>query len=154
MKNIRSAKLKDVRAIQFLLDQLGYPHSETFLEKKLMQMLSDDDYQVLVYESEGKVVGLMTIHFYKQIIYETEIANIGVFVVDEGQRNKGVGRLMEEYCVEEAKARRCILIEVFSVDHRIDCPSFLRTPRICCSRKVLCKGVVGIIKWPYLPHRY
>lgn len=124
MKNIRSAKLKDVRAIQFLLDQLGYPHSETFLEKKLMQMLSDDDYQVLVYESEGKVVGLMTIHFYKQIIYETEIANIGVFVVDEGQRNKGVGRLMEEYCVEEAKARRCILIEVFSVDHRIDAHRF------------------------------
>lgn len=124
MKNMRSAKLKDVRAIQFLLDQLGYPHSETFLEKKLMQMLSDGDYQVLVYESEGKVVGLMTIHFYKQIIYETEIANIGVFVVDEGQRNKGVGRLMEEYCVEEAKARRCILIEVFSVDHRIDAHRF------------------------------
>lgn len=124
MKNIRSAKLKDVRAIQFLLDQLGYPHSETFLEKKLMQMLSDDDYQVLVYESEGKVVGLMTIHFYKQIIYDTEIANIGVFVVDKDQRNKGVGRLMEEHCVEETKARRCILIEVFSVDHRIDAHRF------------------------------
>lgn len=124
MKNIRSAKLKDVRAIQFLLDQLGYPHSVAFFEKRLRQMLNDNDYQVLVYESDGKVVGLMTIYFYKQIIYDTEIANIGVFVVDEGQRNKGVGRLMEEYCVEQAKARKCILIEVFSVDHRIDAHRF------------------------------
>ena len=142
MKNIRSAKLKDVRAIQFLLDQLGYPHSVVFFEKRLRQMLNDNDYQVLVYESDGKVVGLMTIHFYKQIIYDTEIANIGVFVVDEGQRNKGVGRLMEEYCVEQAKARKCILIEVFSVDHRIDAHRFYERQGYVAQEKFFVKELV------------
>lgn len=124
MIHIRQAQLGDVKEIQSLLSQLGYSRPVEFLEKNLKKMLPDNSYSIFVYELEGKVVALMTIHFYWQIAYEGETANIGFFVVDSTIRSKGIGKTMEEHCTQIAKERNCALIEVYSSEKRTDAHRF------------------------------
>ncbi|MFT3995057.1 MAG: GNAT family N-acetyltransferase [Dysgonomonas sp.] len=124
MNNIRNARLEDINQLVSLLTQLGYPNSIDFYEKQLENMLAREDFQILVYELEGKVVALVSIHFYAQLIFEGEIANLGIFIVDKDVRGKGIGRVMEEYVTQLAKERRCALIEVFSKERRKDAHRF------------------------------
>ncbi|MDR2950348.1 MAG: GNAT family N-acetyltransferase [Prevotella sp.] len=124
MEKIREVRLSDIHEIQILLSQLGYSRTIDFLEKNLRMMLSDNSYKVIVYELKGKAVALMTIHFYWQIGYEGETANIGFFVVDTAIRSKGIGKKMEEYCTRIAKERDCALIELYSNKKRTDAHRF------------------------------
>jgi len=124
MANIREARLSDINDIQSLLDQMGYYRPVEFLSKNLERILPDNSYSTLVYELDGRVIGLMTIHFYWQIAYEGETATVGFFVVDSNIRSKGIGKAMEEYCTQMAKDRNCALIEIFSSEKRTDAHRF------------------------------
>ncbi len=46
------------------------------------------------------------------------------FVVDEKVRSRGIGKMMEEYCVELAMERKCFAIELFSQEKRTDAHRF------------------------------
>lgn len=124
MNNIREARLSDAEAIRALLEQLDYPKETCFLERKLTKMLNDDTYKILVYEFAGKVIALMTIHYYWQLAYQGETATIGFFVVDSTIRSRGIGKAMEEYCTNAAKERNCALIEVYSSARRTEAHPF------------------------------
>ncbi|MDH6307447.1 GNAT superfamily N-acetyltransferase [Dysgonomonas sp. PFB1-18] len=124
MDGIRDARINDTQEIANLLEQLGYAKPIDFVEKQLAKMLSDNSYKVIVYEQDGKAIALMTIHFYWQIGYEGEFANIGFFVVDSSVRSKGIGRLMEEYCTALATERACAMIELYSNEKRLDAHRF------------------------------
>lgn len=124
MNNIRDARLEDAEQIASLLVQLGYDNPVSLYKSHLDKLRDRDDYRLLVYELDGRVVGLLTVHFYTQLIFVGEIANLGVFVVDENVRSKGVGRSMEEYATQMAKERGCCLVELFSLKERIDAHRF------------------------------
>lgn len=124
MDGIRDARINDAQQIVSLLEQLGYTKPIDFVERQLAKMLSDNSYKVIVYELDGETVALMTIHFYWQIGYEGEFANIGFFVVDSSVRSKGIGRLMEEYCTALTTERGCALIELYSNEKRLDAHRF------------------------------
>lgn len=109
---IRSAKPEDWKEISELLDQLGYPGTESFVMDRIEQLLNHPDEILLVYEMEDRVVALMSIHFIPQLALKGDFARISYFVVDRSVRNKGVGRELEEYCCNLAKERGCDRIEV------------------------------------------
>lgn len=109
---IRSAKPEDWKEISELLDQLGYPGTESFVRDRIEQLLNHPDEKLLVYEMEDRVVALMSIHFIPQLALEGDFARISYFVVDRSVRNKGIGRELEEYCCNLAKERKCDRIEV------------------------------------------
>lgn len=121
---IRNASLKDAPVIADLLKQLDYERSVTFVEEKLRQTQHKDDYRNLVVEVEGKVVGVMTIHFWTQIGLDGDTCTISFFVVDENTRSLGIGKQLEEYCTKLAKERGCFNIELYSSAKRVDAHRF------------------------------
>jgi GNAT superfamily N-acetyltransferase len=109
---IRIAKPEDWKEISELLDQLGYPGTETFVKGKIEQLLNHPDEVLLVYEKESRAVALMSIHFIPQIALTGDFARISYFVVDRSLRNNGIGKELEEYCCRLAEERKCDRIEV------------------------------------------
>jgi len=110
---IRPANNNDWLAISRLLDQLEYPDTAPFLEEKIKKMIACPDEQLLVYEgTEGRIIAFISLHFIPQIALEGDFARISYFAVEDAARSHGVGREMEEYCTQLARARGCQLIEV------------------------------------------
>jgi N-acetylglutamate synthase-like GNAT family acetyltransferase len=110
---IRPANNNDWLAISRLLDQLEYPDTAPFLEEKIKKMIACPDEQLLVYEgTEGHIIAFISLHFIPQIALEGDFARISYFAVEDAARSHGVGREMEEYCTQLARARGCQLIEV------------------------------------------
>jgi N-acetylglutamate synthase-like GNAT family acetyltransferase len=105
--SIRKAMLSDAKAIQDLIRQLDYPTTESFIEGNLPLLLDHPDHSLVVYEKQGVVVGMISIHFIPQIALAGEFANICYLAVDENVRSEGVGAKLETYCTQLAKERKC-----------------------------------------------
>ncbi len=121
---IRKAVTGDWKSISALLDQLGYPDTERFIKDKLEKLLAHPDEEVLVYEWEGAVAAFASLHIIPQIGLEGDIARISYFAVDEPVRSRGIGKEIEEYCVEAARKRGCDRIEVHCHARRVDAHRF------------------------------
>ncbi|MBP1744709.1 MAG: family acetyltransferase [Firmicutes bacterium] len=109
---IRSAKPEDWKEISELLDQLGYPETESFIKDKIEQLLKHPDEKLLVFEKDDRVVAMISIHFIPQIALKGDFARISYFVVDRQHRNHGIGKELEQYCFDLATERKCDRIEV------------------------------------------
>jgi N-acetylglutamate synthase-like GNAT family acetyltransferase len=121
---IRKASADDWKEISELLEQLGYPVSETLIKAKIDQFMSLPDEEFLVYEEKGKVVGVVSMHFIPQIVCEGDFARISYLAVDQEFRSRGIGRAIEEHCVEIARRRKCDRIELHCHSRRIDAHRF------------------------------
>ncbi|TKC06342.1 GNAT family N-acetyltransferase [Pedobacter frigoris] len=122
--SIRTAAAGDAKAIQDLMNQLGYPTEDGFIEKRLEVLSKNLEHTDLIYELEGAVVGFISIHFIPQIAFDGEYAVINYFVVDDQVRSQGVGKALEERCTELATARKCKRILVHSNARRTDAHRF------------------------------
>jgi GNAT superfamily N-acetyltransferase len=121
---IRKANVDDWKEISELLKQLGYPVSETLISAKIQQFINLSDEELLVYEMKGKVVGVVSMHFIPQIAYEGDFARISYLAVDQEFRRRGIGRAIEEYCVEIARRRKCDRIELHCHSRRTEAHRF------------------------------
>jgi GNAT superfamily N-acetyltransferase len=121
---IRKANVDDWKEISELLKQLGYPVSETLISTKIEQFINLSDEELLVYEMKGKVVGVVSMHFIPQIAYEGDFARISYLAVDQEFRRRGIGRAIEEYCVEIARRRKCDRIELHCHSRRTEAHRF------------------------------
>ncbi len=89
-----------------LSGQLGYPATVEQVERRLSQILGDQDQAVFVVETAGTVVGW--IHIAVRHLLETGTqAEIAGLVVDESCRGEGVGRLLMGCAEQWARARGC-----------------------------------------------
>lgn len=121
---IRSAKITDWRRISDLLGELGYPNTESFIQNKIARLLSHPDEDLLVYESDGKVVALISMHYIPQIALEGDFARISYFVVEDAVRDQGIGRKIEARITELARERKCDRIEVHCHSRRTNAHRF------------------------------
>lgn len=121
---IRRAETGDSKAIRDMLEQLGYPLTDEFVERKLTLLFNSQSDEVYVYEDNKKVTGFITLHFSIQLAFESNFCEIGYFVVDRNIRGKGIGRRLEEKACEVAHAKGCDRIVVFSMEHRSDAHRF------------------------------
>lgn len=121
---IRGAVTGDWKSISVLLNQLGYPDTERFIKDKLEKMLAHPDEEILVYERDGVVAAFVSLHYIPQIGFAGDIARISYFAVDEPVRSKGIGKEIEEYCIEVARRRGCDRIEVHCHARRVDAHRF------------------------------
>jgi len=101
----RNATIADAVTLTYLLQQLDYAGTESFIEQRITQLLNHPGQQLLVYELEGAVVACMSIHFVPQLALAGDFAIISYFAVDESARNKGIGKLMEAHCTHLAKQK-------------------------------------------------
>jgi GNAT superfamily N-acetyltransferase len=109
---IRKATVSDSTRIVDLLNQLGYPGTEQFITKKILQLTGDPDEELLVAAEDGEVLGFISIHFVPQIALPGAFARISYLCVDEKARGRGIGRQLESYCENLARNRNCDRIEL------------------------------------------
>lgn len=121
---IRKAHPGDAGKITELLAQLDYPAAPEFVEKKINELGRHSDEELIVGESAGQVVAVLSLHFIPQLAVAGDFARISYFCVDELARNRGIGRRLEQYCEQVARARGCDRIEVHSHSRRLGAHRF------------------------------
>lgn len=111
---IRLAEKRDLPSLLYLMDQLS-PHNSQVdyqkAEKVLSDIINDDDYKLIVYEEDGKVVGTALLLIQKNLSHGCRpYGHIENVVVDSNYRGKGIGKSMLKYLIEEAKKYNCYKI--------------------------------------------
>lgn len=107
-----------------MLEQLDYPATTDFLPEKIIQLTSREDSRLLVAESDGKAVGVISIHFIPQLALKGDFARISYFVVDANHRSNGIGAAIEKELERLARERGCDRIEVHCHTRRTDAHRF------------------------------
>src|SRR5512137_2009554 len=92
---LRKASIKDIKKIHSIINASA--SSGEMLPRSLGE-LYDNMRDYFVYEDHGKVLGTCALH----ICWE-DLAEIRSLCVAESSRKKGIGRMLVDVCIEEAK---------------------------------------------------
>ena len=89
---IRALTESDIGRLTDLLLQLGYPSNIGTLKNRFEKIRQHPDYQTLVAEYDGKVVGMIGLS--KSYYYELDgfYVRILALIVDSDYRNQGIGK--------------------------------------------------------------
>ena len=104
-------------ALAALLPQLNaaiVPPDNTRLSK----LISDPAVKLLVARDGESIVGTATVIVYTSPAWTK--ARIEDVVVDQSARGKGVGRALVEACIEIARERGCVIVELQSKRSRVE----------------------------------
>jgi len=121
---LRSARRTDLPALLELMTQLGYPDTGAFLERRLRELNEHPDAVLRVAESDGRVRGVIALHFIPQLALAGDICRIAYLCVDEDARGLGIGAALEEFAHAQARERGCDRIELHSHARRVDAHRF------------------------------
>lgn len=121
---VREAVPDDGPALSRLLPQLGYPGTQPFLERRLLQQLSHPDALLLVAHAGAEVLGFISLHIIAQLALAGDFCRISYLCVEEGSRGLGVGALLEQCAQQHARALGCDRIELHSNARRVDAHRF------------------------------
>jgi len=116
---LRTPRLDDVPALVELLRQLGYPDTEAFLADRLRTLAAHPDAQVQVAELDGKVLGVIALHFLPQLAMAGDFCRIAYLCVAEDARGLGIGAQLEQFAQDQVHRRGCDRIELHSSSHRV-----------------------------------
>jgi uncharacterized protein YbbK (DUF523 family)/GNAT superfamily N-acetyltransferase len=108
---VRRARLGDCGALARLAGQLGYPCEEGDVRRRIQKYFARDDMAVIVAELGGEVVGWTSVEATPYFYLET-CAELSGFVVDEGCRDRGIGRLIMAEAEAWAASRGLKLIRL------------------------------------------
>ncbi|WP_337262032.1 MULTISPECIES: GNAT family N-acetyltransferase [unclassified Serratia (in: enterobacteria)] len=109
---IRKACMADRDGITALLTALDYPNTEAFIDKRLAQLLIHEDENLLVASEQGKVLGILSLHFIPQLALAGDFCRISYFCVDSQGRSGGIGQRLLAVGERLARQRGCDRIEV------------------------------------------
>lgn len=108
---IRTAEIEDSESITELSNQLGYPSEIIEVQKRLMELLQNNDNCVFIALEGEKVVGW--VHgFYSRRIESESFVEIGGLVVDTEYRKKGIGKLLVDEINKWSSTKQCDKIRV------------------------------------------
>lgn len=107
---IRPAQLTDLNPIASLLLQLGYSATEAQLQQYLNNPNRTDE--IYLAESNGVVVGLISLIFFDYFPSQQQICRITALVVTEAIRGLGVGTQLIDFAKDRASKRGCCQLEV------------------------------------------
>jgi N-acetylglutamate synthase-like GNAT family acetyltransferase len=123
---IRIASYHDAPAIKSLLEQLGYSSRLSMIVDQLERLFNKEDHQVFVYELRKEVVGFVSVHYLPQLAFDGGVMIISYFSVDEGVKDTGIGKELEQYITNQARLRKCERIQVHCMDWRTPAHQFYK----------------------------
>lgn len=121
---VRRAADSDAPMIADLLGELGYSTHPSFILNRLQFVGGRPDDAVLVAESGGNVIGVVSVHVFPAFHADVWIGRITSLVVGAHHRRKGVGKLLLGAAEAFAAQRRCTQIEVTSGGTHEPAPQF------------------------------
>ena len=115
---IRPARAEDGRVLVRLLDLLGYPGSEPFIQARIRELGQREDDHLLVAEVGGQAKAFISLHFIPQLALAGDFARISYLCVDQDSQGMGIGKLLLARAEELARERGCDRMEVHSALRR------------------------------------
>ncbi|MGP4071584.1 GNAT family N-acetyltransferase [Piscibacillus sp. B03] len=111
---IREATIEDVQGLADLMGELGYPTSDKKMKQRFSKINKHPDYHTLVYEVEGKLVGMSGM--IRAFRYEDDDSYVRIvsMVVKESVRGKGFGRELLKASENWAKNQGCQMVTLNS----------------------------------------
>ncbi len=116
---IRACTIGDVGRICELLNELNVAlHEDMRIDRdnvatNLVAMLSrPEEYLNVVACERKKIIGFISMVFYRSVYHRRGTALINELVVESGSRGRGVGTSLLEFAIQEAKKRDMDEIEV------------------------------------------
>jgi len=138
---IRCATEEDAKSIAELLTQLGYENTLAFIPTRIQELLENADAMLFLYEYEGKVVALLSLHVIPQIALLGSFLRISYFVVDEQVRSLKIGAELEAFATQIGKERGCDRIEVHCHERRKNAHRFYERQGYSESAKYFIKNL-------------
>ncbi|MBZ5513411.1 MAG: GNAT family N-acetyltransferase [Acidobacteriia bacterium] len=138
---VRPATFGDAERVAELATQLGYPSTPQQVGARLGHLLPRDEHAVYVAElGAGPVIGWVHV-FVKHTAESDPQAEIGGLVVDESQRQRGVGKLLMRHAEQWARARGLRSVYLRSNVLRKDAHAFYASLdyRVVKTQAVFCK---------------
>lgn len=123
---IRNAAPEDAAALALLLDQLGYPSTETEVIQRLAHLASTGSDQCLVAVRDGEMVGMAAVHISATLVDNNPVAKLSALVVDQRYRRQGIGDALISAIERQARTTGCSLIFLTTAERRADAHAFYR----------------------------
>lgn len=124
---IRDAQETDADAISPLMEQLVHESVTPIqIRTRLRRLAGTGVDRVFVAVIDGRVVGLAGLTYAWLFHADAPTARLMSIVVDEACRGQGIGRLLVDASVEQARAWGCDRLELTSRLERADAHSFYR----------------------------
>lgn len=124
---VRQARPDDAPELTGLLVQLGYPDNDVErVRRRLATWTEDTSSRALVAEHEGRLVGAIAVTAVPFFERDGKWARIVALVVADGQRGKGIGRLLMAAAERFAAKLGCARTEVTSSRGRTESHPFYR----------------------------
>jgi GNAT superfamily N-acetyltransferase len=137
---VRIAKPRDRVRIAELLEQLGYPMDPAVIQEKLSSLAESPTDRILVAESGGQVVGIVSFHITPLLHEESDAGRVTAMVVDSEFRGKGIGTLLLREAEQWAWSCGCSRVEITSGDHRPDAHRFYEGHGYRCDERRFLKS--------------
>jgi GNAT superfamily N-acetyltransferase len=129
---LRTAGPDDANEIARLATQLGYPSSAERIRARIERVEAEGLGRILAAVDERGTVCGWTHVFVAHRIESDAFAEIGGLVVDEGSRNRGIGRLLLEEAEKWATAQGVAVLRVRSNMIRRDAHRFYERAGYSC----------------------
>jgi GNAT superfamily N-acetyltransferase len=134
MAIVRAATEQDIPRILELYRQLSF-HPEEYRRPSLedchrifIEMGTVPGYHLLVAEEDGEIIGTAVLAVLPGMAHGVSpFAVLEYVVVDEKWRGRGIGRLLMDYCLDQAKEAGCYKIMLTSDNRREDAHAFYRS---------------------------
>ena len=111
---IRKGTLEDLEAARNLVIELAIyekePEAVTATIEDYQNGFSDGDFDFHVAEKAGQIVGL-ALYYMTFSTWKGKMLYLEDFIVTENLRNNGIGQLLWEAVIQEAKNRNCVLLK-------------------------------------------
>lgn len=137
---IRKANLEDCTTIYNLICDMENKELCYDMFFKIYQyQLQSEQYDCIVYEQQNTVIAVLNMRIEPQLHHAEYIAEIMEFVVNQSNRNKGIGKKMIQYAFHIAKQNGCSQIEVASNQKRKNAHRFYIKENMHYSHYKFCK---------------
>jgi GNAT superfamily N-acetyltransferase len=125
---IRPARPQDAPGVAALLIELGYPgDSVEQVRERLARWGRAENATVLVAEYQARLAGAVAVTAIPYFEHEGSWGRIVALVVAEGNRGRGIGRLLVESAEQAALGLGCITMELTSARRRPEAHAFYRS---------------------------
>lgn len=124
--DIRNAQPGDADDVAALLSHLGYPCTPAEAGERIHVLSADASQVLLLARTEGRVCGLVALHFLYYLPLGAWICRITALVVAPDAQRQGLGRHLLAEAGARARHARCVRLELTTALHRTEAHAFYR----------------------------
>ena len=121
---VRGARVTDAEGIARLISELGYRTTAEQMRKRLDAILRSDDYETLVADDDGRIVGIVGTRIGPLYEDDDSYGQIMALAVATEQQRRGIGQRLIEAAESRLVGRGARVLVVNSGNHRVDAHAF------------------------------